>query len=34
VEVLEVEQIRLQGVARSLILVQEALHGRRFRPRL
>ncbi len=34
VEVLEVEQIRLQGVARSLILVQEALRGRRFRPRL
>jgi hypothetical protein len=34
VEVLEVEQIRLQAVSRGLTLVGEALHGRRFVPRL
>jgi hypothetical protein len=34
VEVLEIEQIRLQGVTRGLTLVGEALHGRRFVRRL
>jgi hypothetical protein len=34
VEVLEIEQVRLQSVARGLTLVGEALHGRRFVPRL
>lgn len=34
VEVLEIEQIRLQAVARGLTLVGDALHGRRFVPRL
>lgn len=34
VEVLEIEQIRLQSVARGLTLVGEALRGRRFVPRL
>lgn len=34
VEVVEMEQVRLQAVARGLTLVAEALHGRRFVPRL
>lgn len=34
VEVLEIEQVRLQAVARGLSLVGEALSGRRFVPRL
>lgn len=34
VEVLEVEQIRLQAATRGLTLVGQALHGRRFVPRL
>lgn len=34
VEALEVEQVRLQGVVRSLGLVAQALEGKRFIPRL
>jgi hypothetical protein len=34
IEVLEIEQIRLQVVARGLSLVREALRGHRYVPRL